>query len=371
MVARKKGARSAIHRQVLHHLKMLCASGAGLGAIAGPACVAARRLVDGDNGAIFWLDGRGEAAGFYHETARVDLKDLFITRFDEMFSESHGYTMMEVLRSDGPSIGRALDPAWLAQAWQGNVHKFLCVPLDHHFFIDMRIDAGGAGRACLLVWHKGERRFTAADAEALRPAQALLSRAIAEERPDARWIALGSGNAHFITDMAGRQLLAIDTEAEALLMRSHLLSQNVPMLSKPRNAPAFALILAAMLAAGAPAQQAMAIANGRIVARARPTQMLSGQGGEVTNMFVSLSHEVSFDVLCIEHLAAQPLSPLQRELALFAMQGGERSECAARFGVSAEALKKHSARIFDVLGAAKWLDLPQVAESIAEGAARA
>lgn len=348
---------------------MLSECGAGIGAIAGPACAAARQLVNGDNGGIFWLDDKRNPAGFFHETTRADLKDLFITRFDELFDGPGQENMLTLTEIDGPAIGKAMSQDYLDRFWAGNIYRLLCVPLGHRYFIDVRIEAGGVGRAVLMIWHKGERPFTQADVETLRPVQQMLTKAFAMQRPDARWVRCGSGNAHFITDVTGQHLLAIDAEAEDLLMRSHLLSQNVAMLSKPRTAPAFSLILAGMLAAvpdaGTPARHEIAIANGRIVASARPTQMLDGQGGEVTNMFVSLSHERSFDVLCIEHLSALPLSPLQTELALFGMQGGDRADCASHFGISTEALKKHSARIFEVLLVAKWLDLQQLAERVA------
>jgi len=371
MTTQKKSVAGSSSRHILHKLKMLCDCGAGIGAIAGPVCAAARQLVDGDNGGLFWLDEERRPAGFYHETPRADLKDLFITRFDELFSGPGQQNMLTWTETDGPSIGKALDPEVEKEFRAGNVYKYLCEPLDHHFVIDLRVEVNGIGRVLLMVWHKGQRPFTAADIETLRPVQAMLTSAFHNERSDARWVRCGSGNAHFIADMTGTQLLAIDAEAEALLMNSHLLTQNVPMLSKPRTAPAFSLILAGMLEAGAPVRHEIAIANGRILASARPTQMLDGQGGEATNMFVSLAHEVSFDVLCIEHLAALPLSPLQMELALFGMQGGDRADCMTRFGVSAEAMKKHSARIFDVLGVGRWLDLPQIAERIAaETAAR-
>lgn len=147
-------------------------------------------------------------------------------------------------------------------------------------------------------------------------------------------------------------------------MQSHLLAQNVPMISKPRAAPAFALILAQLLAAGAPALNTIPIANGRIVATARSTQILDGSGSEVVNMFVALRHEVSFDVLNIQHLMTLPLSPLQRRIALFGMQGHDRGLCHEEFGVSGEALKKHCAQIFSVLNVRKWTELAEHGEEI-------
>jgi DNA-binding CsgD family transcriptional regulator len=72
---------------------------------------------------------------------------------------------------------------------------------------------------------------------------------------------------------------------------------------------------------------------------------------------VTLDVETPTDVAAVEYLMTFRLSPLQREIALFAMLGGERSECATEFGVSSEALKKHLRAIFDATGTVKWPDL--------------
>jgi hypothetical protein len=359
-----KGGKLA-DRRLQDHLRLLSDCGAGLEAIAGRACVIARRLVEGDMAGIFWLDEQGAPAGFYHETDRVDLKDLFITRFDELFSGPDQENMMTLTAPIGPSIGRCLDPAYLDRFWRGNVYRYLCTPLDHHFMIDVRVEVGGIGRAVLLVWSKGRRSFSARDVERLRPVQAMLTRAWVERRPDARWMPRGSGNAHLITDIAGERLLAIDPEAEELLMRSHMLAQNVGMAARLRVAPAFARILAAALAAGPSAREVTPIANGRIAADARRSALLDEAGGDQPITYIALREETSFAACCIDHLMEQPLSPLQRNLALFGMKGGERADCSVEFGISAEALKKHSAAIVKALGVARWTDLTALADQIA------
>jgi len=356
-----------IDRRLREHLQMLAECGAGLEAFAGRACAIARQIVDGDMAGLFWLDRDGAPAGFFHETDRVDLKDMFISRFDELFDGPGQENMLTLTESVGPSIGRCLAPDYMERFWQGNIYRYLCIPLDHHFMIDIRIEADDGARAILLVWHKGQRRFTERDVERLRPVQALLSRALSNQQPDAQWMRLCSGKAHLITDVAGERLLAIDAEAEAMLKRSHLLAQNVTMAERIRVAPAFARLLAAALRADAPARYVAQVPNGRIVAEARATYLLDGEGGERPATYVALTEEASFDARCIDHLMPQPLTPLQRSLALFGMKGGERADCPARFGISAEALKKHSAAILAVLGLGRWTDLPALAERIAAG----
>jgi hypothetical protein len=355
-------------RRLLDHLGLLADCGAGPEAIAGRACAIARRLIGGDMAGLFWRDEHGAPAGFYHETDRVDLKDLFITRFEELFTGPDQESMLTLTEPIGPSIGRSMTQDYLERFWSGNIYRYLCVPLDHHYFIDVRIEVDGVGRAVLMVWHKGQRPFTTADVDALRPVQAMLARAWAQQPADARWVQRGSGNAHLLTDMSGERLLAIDGEAEALLMRSHLLAQNVAMASRLRVAPAFARILGAMLAADQPARHVIPIANGRIVAEARRTTLLDADGGEQPVAYIALREEASFAACCIDHLMELPLSPLQRSLALFGMKGGARADCGAEFGTSAEALKKHSAAITGTLGLARWADLPALGERIAQRA---
>ncbi|MBU1377683.1 MAG: hypothetical protein KKE02_20550 [Alphaproteobacteria bacterium] len=346
---------------------MLSTCGAGLEAIAGPACAISRQLVDGDMAGMFWTDTQGAPAGFYHETDRVDLKDLFVSRFEELFTGPGQENMLTLTAPIGPSIGRALATEYLERFWQGNVYRHLCVPLDHHYMLDVRIEADDGARAVLIVWHRGQRRFTARDAERLRPVQASLKVALETAQADAHWVRRSSGRAHMITDTDGGRLLAIDAEAEKLLMRSHLFAQNVTMAQRPRVAPAFAQVLAGLLATEASARYVAQVPNGRIVAEARHTSLLDEAGGERAAMYIALSEETSLAARCIDHLMGQPLTPLQRDLALFGMKGGERSDCCAAFGISAEALKKHTAAILAALCVGRWTELTALAGAVTMG----
>ena len=110
----------------------------------------------------------------------------------------------------------------------------------------------------------------------------------------------------------------------------------------------------------AAAEIKLPIADGRLVARASALRAIDRARGDVDRMLVTLDVETPTDVAAVEYLMNYRLSPLQREIALFAMLGGERSDCAREFGVSQEALKKHLRAIFDATGSAKWADLTAV-----------
>lgn len=322
-------------------------------------------LLGTDAASLFWLDSNREPKGFYHSNASAELKDLFISRFDELFMGPEEVNMIELTRPIGPSIGRMLDKDFRERFWRGNVYQYLCVPLGHRHMLDVRVEVDGIGRLLLCGWGKADRPFTKADADALVPVQTLIQHAIAIERSDVRWRATkDAAMAHFITDESGKELFAINPDAEAMLMESHLLRQNISMTELPERAPGFAFQLAtAMMQAREPVIH-LAIANGRIIARASPTRFIGADGVELSRMFVSLEQQVPVDVLIVSFLMNLSLSPLQREIALYGMQGGARSDCIENFAVSAESLKKHVRAILNETGAANWAELASLGSTV-------
>lgn len=80
-----------------------------------------------------------------------------------------------------------------------------------------------------------------------------------------------------------------------------------------------------------------------------------GEGdADSTAMFVRVDTEVALEVLMVNHLIDLPLTPLRRRIALFAMLGNRRTDCAGYFGVSEEAMKKHLRTVFEVTATANW-----------------
>lgn len=354
----RKAVRSALaSRRLLERLQLLCSCGAGLEAIAAPACEVARDIVGADSGSIFWLDQDGAPAGFFHDCAPAELKDLFVTRFDELFSAPGQFNMVTYTEMVGAPIGRMLSDEAQAQFLGSNVYRYLAAPLGHHHCMDIRIEHLGKGVALVVLWNAEGRPFTPRDVAAAQPVRTLLAQALHAERPDVVWRSQSSRTSHFITDASGEQLLAIDAEAEALLNRSHLLRQNLPVARGPREAPVFSRALAAMLASGARAQLQLPVADGRLVVRASVSRRIGADRADPLQMFVSVDLEVAVNVLAAERLSALPLTLLQKRVALFGAQGGLRSGCEDRFGVSQEALKKHLRTIYDVTGVANWAGL--------------
>jgi hypothetical protein len=360
MNARPGAANGAIgRRRILETIQLLCSCGAGLEAIASPLCAAVRSLLGADSVALFWLDGQSSSQGFYHDCAPAEVKDAFINRYEELFSGPDEVTVIDLAVMTGPSIGICLEPPFMEKLWRSNVYRYLFEPSGHRYLIDMRVDVGGRGRAVLLAFNKAAAPFDQTHADLLAPVQTMMERAILGETGQVRWRARGTPGL-LVTDQNGERLMAIDARAESLLKAGQLLYQNISLTQPVDKAPPFVKGLAQMLKGGE-AVMPLAVPDGRLTARAHPIRAIGGDGASLPHLSITLELEVAAEVLAVGYLSGLPLSPLQREIALFAMLGGERADCQKQFGVSHEALKKHLRAIFSATDQAKWTDLAQIA----------
>ncbi|MFM5907511.1 MAG: helix-turn-helix transcriptional regulator [Novosphingobium sp.] len=350
-------------RRLLEELHLLCSCGAGLEAIAVPACTLLRDLSGADSASCFWLDDKGQPGGFYHDTAPAELKDLFVTRFDDLFSSPDEINMVKLIAATGPSMGQYIDGEGRAAFRECNVYRYLAAPLGQHYFFEMRIDAGGKGVALMCLWNGIEKPFDRKLADRLEPAQAMLQRAAARRDGAVRWQASGAGPAQLATDMAGEKLYYIDETAEHLLLSAHLLRQNLPMVGELNDAPLFCRQLAGMVDAGSgnTATLHLPVFEGRLTATAKRARRVAAENGDEWQMFVSIEQESPLEVRAVQRAAAYPLTLLQKEVLLFGMSGGSRTECAQHFGLGAEALKKHVRAILAATGCERWQDLPELA----------
>lgn len=355
-------ALSAKRRLLLQDIELLCQTGAGLSAVVGLICTLIRTYADVSAVAFFWVDAEGRPTGFYHDSAPAALKDLFITRFDELFSSPDELNMMVLLARRGPSIGHYLQPTESEKFRNSNIQRYLCDPLGHHHALDIRIDVAGVGRALCVLWHGAERTFGADDVLRAVPVQAALQLLLSREQSNARWISVDGAIGEIVTDASGEKLLAIDPAADRLLMSSHLLNQSLSMTQPPQAPPAFARLLAAEAEARGEAETVLAVPQGRLVARARRAR--APEKGDAL-LLISLRLEAAYDVLCIKHLLETKLTPMQRRVAAYGMQGGKRADCIAALSTTPEAMKKHCAAIFSALGISAWSELEQLGERLA------
>lgn len=358
---RANATRGAVaRRRMLERIDLLCSCGAGIEAIASPVTAAVRDYLGAQSGSIFWLDENRVPAGFYHDSAPAEIKDIFVTRLDELFLIPGQVSVMSLSETGGPSIGQALLPGYMDHFWQGNVYRYLCQPLGHRWMLDLRVEVDGVGRIVFCAWNPPERPFDAADAAALVPVQRMMQQAISDQRGTAPWRSLNQSPAHLLTDIGGQELLAIDVEAERILMSSHLLRQRISMAEPLHVAPGFVSALAAQFATGRPSMH-VPVTDGRIVAQATPARGLDADRNVRPLLSVSLDLQVAADVLAVNRVSGFSLSPKQRKIALFAMRGGSRSACGEALQVSDETLKKHLRAIFQETATARWGELAELA----------
>ena len=358
------GARGARRqRYLMQFVQLLCQSGAGLQAIASPFCEAVRELIGAASGSLFWLSDRDEPVGFYHDCAPAEIKDLFVTRFDDAFFASEPVNIAMIASQDGPSVGKMLDPAMQRAFAGGNIHRLLCVPLGHDLFLDMSAAAPGCGKVAFCGWYPHGRALSHRDALALEAIQPLMQHALASGSHGAKWRSIAPGSPHLIASGDGSELLAIDAEAERILMSSHLLRQNLSLIAQPRQAPGFVGLLVGQLTTGETAELHFPVPDGRLVCRASRTRMLNPAADGSSSIFVSLSIEIAEEAAKVRYLMSLDLTPLQRDVAAFALLGGERQDCMEALGVGSEALKKHMRAVFAATGTVRWSDLKNLPAS--------
>lgn len=346
-------------RRLLERLRLLCSTGAGLEALAAPVSAIARDLVGAESGSIFWHDTNGQPGGFYHDSAPAEIKDLFVTRFDDLFSAPGEFNMVHMTNSNGPAIGTMSSKTGVKSFLESNVSKYLCQPLGHFHGLDVRIEQGGRGVALLCLWNPAGRPFTRRDEAAMEPVRTQLGLATKGRLGALRWQSNSARTAHMIADPTGRPLHSIDRACEEILREAHLLGQAIPMAGALRDAPLFCQQLAQMLKTARYAELYIPAANGRLHLSATINELLTG-GRPCQYLFVSVDCQIAPELRAVERVCDLPLTYLQKQLALFAMQGGRRADCVDRFGVSPEALKKHLGAVFDSTAASSWSDLREV-----------
>ncbi|MDE2436849.1 MAG: hypothetical protein KGM49_11375 [Sphingomonadales bacterium] len=355
-------ARGAIRRRrLLEKIALLCHCGAGLQAIASPFCAAVRELIDADAGLLIWIGDDGQPSGFYHETAPPELKDLFVTRFDDLFNDGEEISAHGLVCGEGPEIGKMLAPGMQETFERGNIYHHLCVPINHRYMLDM----SSRGKGAFFAFNAPNRPFTQLHAEALAPVAPLMAIALDERSDSSQWCRLGTSSAHLVASLDGHELLAIDEEAERLLCNSHLLRQNLPMLAQPRTAPGFVMILASLIGQLQPAEMSMPVPDGRLHCSAKRMHVLPGDGRDRQEvLMVDLELQFAKEVALIEFLFGRSLTALQRKIAYDALLGHSRTDCRERLGLSAESFKKHLRTNFLEHGVDNWEALSRLSATI-------
>lgn len=352
-------------RHQMQRLALLCAGGTGLQAIASQFCATVTRLLDAEASFLMWFADDGRPLGFYHETAPAELKDLFTNGFEDNFSRTEPVSAWQLIEPGGPLIGRMLAPGMQERFEQGSIYRQLCVPLGHRYMIDMSASAAGIGHAGYFAWNPPGRPFNSEAIELLRPIQPLMQQALAAQGNAVRWLSTCPGSPHLIVNTDGTSLLAMDARADDILKCSQLLGEILPATRQSRHVPFFTRQLAEEVGRTGKAEMALAVADGRLLLTASPTN-LTNRNSQIAEsaVFIQVELQIAEIVAKIEYVAALDLTPLQREMTLFAMDGNRRLDCLARFQVSHEALKKHLRHIFRATDVKSWDDLRELDSAV-------
>lgn len=346
--------RCAIARRVAkrkwHELELVCATGAGIAAIAPQVCLILREIVGADAAALFWMDPQGWPAGFFHEDSTPACRDLFANAYAELFVGEAEINVASLARNSGAPAGHLLAPP--SHYWRSNTYNLLVRASGHHHTLDLRIDHEGQARAVVLLFRVHRRPFDSDDLAVLQLSADLLRRAFLPAPGSDRWTPCGPP-ASLVVSADGETLLFAADPARLLLQAGNHVAQGVPAEGPLRHPPAFARALCARLHHEARPAVSLDSASGRLTACA---ERLASPSGEPVAL-ITLQAEVPVRLSLVQRILAQDVSPKQKTILLAAASGATRAEAAMQANTSPEAMKKHLMAIFAATGTRSWTEL--------------
>lgn len=356
-----------------HELDLLCKAGVGLTLIAPEVCRLVRDIIGCQACALFWLQADGKPEGFFHEESGPGTQELFLNEFDRLFVGGPEVNVFSLAHTPGQRVGHLFRPD--ASYYQSNTFNLLVRASGHHHCLDLRLDVDGRARAVLLLFRPVGQPFQPDDATLLNRLASYLERAIGGRQADLKsgvWAGLPERTGHMLLSADGGRVLMACTQADALLRRCTLVGQNVQLDGALATPPLFVRQLCQQLmarAATAPEAEASArllldIPGGQLsisvsrmntCVRVPPDVLTTAAPADAPGqLLVVLALVQPSRLQVVQRVLDLGLSPLQREIALLAGVGGQRSDCERVIGVSNEALKKHLRTIYSSAGADSW-----------------
>ena len=361
-------------QKLRHELDLLCRAGVGLTLVAPAVCQLVRSIVGAEACALFRLNTQGLPEGFFHEDSTLAAQELFLNEFENLFIGPHEINVFALAHMKGSRIGHVMCPP--ASYFRSNTFNLLVRPSGHHHSLDLRIDEKGQTRAVLLLFRGQSQAFSDEDARLLGHVEPYLRRAVADGTQGDAWNLPAQRSGHVLLDASGTQPLMFAGEADVLLRSCLLVGQDVRLKGELNAVPAFIQALCQRLAlaerAGQPTPQAREVIDIPAGRLRLVTQRLQSPQGHATS--ATSPHQILLTLELVQPqrlqmvqsvLALEGLSPLQREIALLAGVGGERTNCSSVIGVSNEALKKHLQMIYRAAGVSDWHALARELRSTA------
>ena len=359
-------------------LDLLVRAGLGVEPIA-PALARVLREVMGAEGCfIGWFDEFGKPAGFFHDSALVEVQDLFMNN-TKLFTGANEFTMFSAARKNSAAkVGSMFRPG--KAFYKSNTFNLLIKPCGHHHALDMRVEVNKVTRVVFSLFRPEAHLFSEADAHRLKALYPVLQMVAFKpvatpngentDRDQSRF-ARTSGHVaademgHLLVSADGLRIKMINDQGAALLRLTKLFDQGVLLIKPMTIPPLFIQQLCGQLAPGsaAMAQSQMEVIGGSLVMTAswlksvtHAANQESSNDGEAaldSSILVRIEYFKPVAIGIVRSISELGLSPLQSRIAMFAAIGGSRIECAVHHQISKEALKKHLREIY---AASRFLD---------------
>ncbi len=294
-------------------------------------------------------------AGLFHENASQEAIELFVNEYDRLFTGPGEINVSQIAAHRGRPAGVLFDPDPLYL--KSNTLNLLLRPSKHRHTLDLRIDVGGQARAVVMLFREESRPFREADLFLISQAIPYLQNGLGERRRDIVWERSGA-RGHLLVNTSGDTLLMIDDQARALLDACTIVGQDAAFSTRTRSPPRFIRELCRQLDTLSAGEVLLDLGAGRLQALA--SRIMPVEPGGVAQVVISLEMLRPRPLRTVENILSLPLSPLQRSIALDAAMGGSRSDSLVAGRVGKEAMKKHLAAIYRIVGVNSWDDLGRV-----------
>lgn len=347
-------------------LDLLSQTGLGIAPIAPALARLLSNIVGADACLIAWYGENGVPQGFFHDTAPLNLQELFLNNYRELFVGPNEFNIFEISQQSQQPVGNMLNPT--STYFKSNTFNLLIKPCRHHFSLDARVNVHGVTRIGLALFRSELQPFYEADAHVLKGLIPVLQRAVTKGSTGLGLVSTNEGMGHLLVSKDGQSITLRNERAAYLLRLAKLFDQDVRLVGHEASPPQFIKRLCSELAACSMATAAAQIdvVGGTLAINASwmtpmaPVQatqqdLPASLASDQISVTLELQRSVAVDV--VRGISALGLSPLQNRIALFAVSGGSRMACAAHHGVSAEALKKHLREIYAASNCADWLEL--------------
>lgn len=361
--------------KMLKDIDLLVSTGLGPAPIAPALCGLLFKIMGAEAGGMCWFSESGVPEGFYQQGSSLEIEELFMNHYEELFFGPHEYTPFWSIRNQGRGIGKG----WQAgkEYLRSNTFNLLIKPSHFHFLLDAVVDIAGVPRLTACFFRTAQNPFTEADAKKLTALIPVLRRISSNHANPLIVQSKTIESGHMLISSDGTSVEMIDAPAERVLSSVRLFDQNVAAIRRFSKPPKFIQLLCDQLRLPntSSARQEIAMAGGTLAVTAKwlasapritPTPFANDMSiiaGSDKKILVAVHFKPAGAIDVVHGISALGLSPLQGRIAMYAAAGGSRTNCAVHHRVSNEALKKHMREILSAARCSDWHELTAMLRS--------